>query len=218
MRKFNGLCVIFFCFFLLCGINACGLLSSSESEPERECVVAVETVSAEVNFATLYPKQKGVGRGVAATRDEAIRIARRQACGQLDLSVSDRMRCEEESTFRVPPTNPLDDIDRLTDLRFATSYICGIQGRLDEVAVNELSAPLPPSPPPAMPCIEGTDICPGQSCGHPNGTTFTVLADGRGRLGSSSTMGTGISISTSNMVFVATRNRTTNCWAIIAVR
>lgn len=217
MRKFNGLCVIFFCFFLLCGINACGLLSSSESESEIECVVAVETIPIEVNFETLYPKKKGVGRSVAATSDEARLIARKQACGQLNLSVSDRMKCEEEAPFRLPPTNPLDDIDRLTGPHFSASSICGTKGSLDEEAVNELSAPLPPSLPPATPCIEGTDICPGQSCGHPNGTTFTVLADGRGRFGSA-TMGTGISISTSNMVFVATRNQTTNCWAIISVR
>ena len=176
----------------------------------------METIPIEVNFETLYPKKKGVGRGVAATSDEARHIARRQACGQLNLSVSDRIKCEEEAPLRIPPTNPLDDIDRLTGPRFSTSYICGTKGSLDEEAVNELSAPLPPSLP-ATPCREGTDICPGQSCGHPNGTTFTVLADGRGRFGST-TVGGGISLSTSNMVFVATRNQTTNCWAIMSVR
>lgn len=65
-------------------------------------------------------------------------------------------------------------------------------------------------------CTGGLSVCPGKSCTHPNGTCFSVDSSGRGKFGST-TAGTGISISASNVTFVAAKGDG-NCWTISSVR
>ena len=65
-------------------------------------------------------------------------------------------------------------------------------------------------------CRAGLVVCPQGNCVHPNGTRFSVDASGRGTFGNMSA-GTGISISSANLTFVAEK-RSDNCWIVREAR